>query len=175
MCTCMILHSHIEKRSLYPFIWPSWFNKHRGHSTSITLHLIFSSVLFTSSAGRERREIFKWKNPPLSPKLTNPLEQHLPGSQRKGKEQPQHQTQKGWKRERWDIAEEASTCLRCSIQIGNLAQCETLGSWEIFTNGLCESYYFIHILVSLTKLLHKSLPLVPGWPLNLSEIMRHGT
>lgn len=67
-------------------------------------------------------------------------------------------------REREDTAEEESAWM---MHRGNPVQCETLGSREIFTNGLCKSYYFIHILIPLTETLHKSLPLVPGWPRNL--------
>lgn len=48
-----------------------------------------------------------------------------------------------------------------AARTGNPAQCEALGPQEFFTTELCESY-FTHIFISLTKVPHKSFPLVPG-------------
>lgn len=48
-----------------------------------------------------------------------------------------------------------------AARTGNPAQCEALGPREVLTTGLCKSD-FTHIFISLTKVPHKSLPLVPG-------------
>lgn len=175
MPTCRILNSHTRRRDphTHSFVLDGLISTRTIQHSPLHLSFSFKCHLPNQSLlrGERKGENFQIKESCFFSWINHPFKMTF-AHQRLEEEGALLIWDMKMVRERGDTAEEESAWM---MHRGKPVQCETLASRDIFTNGLCKSYYFIHILIPLTEILHKSLPLVPGWPRNLWEIMRHCT